>query len=126
MLSFSVLLEYYPEKKIQKSEASFEVSVFGEVTAVPVLCAILHILSEHEVKLVKRMVEYTLYYKNILIGTIIQSNEEFPNLHGSLDFKNNNLPQKIVDYINYSIENSGLFEEDEEKWENHMIENEKK
>jgi|WetSurMetagenome_2_1015567.scaffolds.fasta_scaffold1570362_1 hypothetical protein len=72
------------------------------------------------------MNKYKLFYDNILIGNIIQSDENFPNLYGKFEIDNRNLPDYLIDYLNYSNKCSELFEEDEKKWLKYIDKNESK
>lgn len=60
---------------------------------------------------------YSLYFDTVKIGTIIQTNSNFPSNYGEVIY-NDNLEENdaITNYINYSIEADKLFSKDESEW----------
>ncbi|MFD2567331.1 hypothetical protein [Pseudotenacibaculum haliotis] len=61
---------------------------------------------------------YKLYYKDLEIGTIVQEDQDFPNLFGTykLSDKLKSGHNFINEYIKYSVEAYALMNKDEQKW----------
>ena len=72
------------------------------------------------------MNNYKLYYDSIFIGDVVKTDEESQNMYGDIRIERKNLPQNLIEYIDYSVKCSELMGEDEEKWIDYMEENEDK
>ncbi|MFK7904195.1 MAG: hypothetical protein AB8B69_03675 [Chitinophagales bacterium] len=64
--------------------------------------------------------KYTLYYKNIGMGTVVEDDFDFPNLFGfyelSRTFQSIETNDFLINYINYSIAADKLMYENEDEW----------
>jgi hypothetical protein len=66
--------------------------------------------------------KYKLIYQDIEVGTIHQTQPPTP--FGIFELTNQQLPQYLFDFIEYSFECDELFEKDEEKWLKYIEKNE--